>query len=67
MRPLSLSSSQNAIDEGHDISNKIHVVQDTYNEELKRYLEVPNKENQTSISNSIATLRILTGEKNTLK
>ena len=47
---------------GHDNSNKIHLVQDIYNKELKRYLQKLNKENQTSVSNSIETLNEVTFE-----
>ena len=47
---------------GHDNSNKIHLVQDIYNKELKRYLQELNKENQTSVSNSIETLNEVTFE-----
>ena len=38
---------------GHDNSNKIHLVQDIYNNKLKNYLQVSDKENQRSVSNSI--------------
>ena len=43
-------------------NNKTHLVQDDYNEELEGYLQVSNKENQTSVSNSIATLNAVTFE-----
>ena len=38
---------------------KVHLVQDIYNKELKTYLQVSEKENQKSVSNSI---KILTEE-----
>ena len=47
---------------GHDNSNKIHLVQDIYNKELKSYLQQSDKENQTSVSNSIETLNEVTFE-----
>ena len=47
---------------GLDNSNKIHLVQDDYNEELKSYLQVSEKENQTSVSTSIETLNEVTFE-----
>ena len=47
---------------GHDKSNKIHVVQGNYNKELESYLQVSDKENQTSASNSIETLNEVTFE-----
>ena len=47
---------------GHDNSNKIHLVQDIYNKELKSYLQESDKENQTSVSNSIETLNEVTFE-----
>ena len=40
----------------------MHLVQNNYNKELKSHLEVPDKENQTSVSNSIATLTEVTFE-----
>ena len=45
---------------GHDNSNKIHLVHDNYNEELRSCLQVSDKENQTSTSNSIGTLNEVT-------
>ena len=62
MQTLSLSFSQNTIEWGHDNSNKIHLVQDIYNKELKSYLQESDKENQTSVSNSIETLNEVTFE-----
>ena len=47
---------------GHDNSNKTHLVQDIYNKELKSYLQESDKENQTSLSNSIETLNEVTFE-----
>ena len=47
---------------GHDNSNKIHLVQDICNKELKSYLQQSDKENQTSVSNSIETLNEVTFE-----
>ena len=47
---------------GHDNSNKIHLVQDIYNKELKSYLQESDKENLTSVSNSIETLNEVTFE-----
>ena len=47
---------------GHDNSNKIHLVQDIYDKELKSYLQQSDKENQTSVSNSIETLNEVTFE-----
>ena len=47
---------------GHGNSNKIHLVQDNYNEELKSYFQVSDKEKQTSVSNSIETLNEVTFE-----
>ena len=44
----------------HDNSNKIHLVQDNYNKELKCYLQVSDKENQANVSNSIETLNQVT-------
>ena len=46
----------------HDNSNIINLVQDNYNKELKSYLQVPGKENQMSVSNSIETLNEVTFE-----
>ena len=40
----------------HDKSNKIRLIQDNYNKELKSNLQVPDKENQASVSNSIEIL-----------
>ena len=45
---------------GHDNSNKIHLVHDNYNKELKSYLQESGKENQTSVS--IETLNEVTFE-----
>ena len=47
---------------GHDNSNEIHLVQDIYDKELKSYLQQSDKENQTSVSNSIETLNEVTFE-----
>ena len=47
---------------GHNNSNKIHLVQDIYKIELKRYLQESDKENQTSVNNSRETLNEVTFE-----
>ena len=62
MRILSLSFCQNTIDGVHDNSNKTYLVQDNYNKELNSYLQVSDKEKQTSVSNSIETLNEVTFE-----
>ena len=46
---------------GDDNSNQIHLVQDIFNKEFSQlefrsYLQESDKENQTSVSNSIETL-----------
>ena len=46
----------------HDNNNKIHLVQDNYDKELKSYLQVSDKESQTSVSNSMETLNEVTFE-----
>ena len=53
----------------HDNSKEIHLVQDNYNKELKSYLQVLGKENQTSVSNLVETLNEVTfeSEESTLK
>ena len=45
---------------GHDNSDKIHLVQNICSKELKSYLQESDKENQTSVSNSIKTLNKVT-------
>ena len=45
---------------GHDNSSKLHSVQGIYNTELKSYLQESDKENQTSVSNSIENLNEIT-------
>ena len=52
-----------------DNSKEIHLVQDNYNKELKSYLQVLGKENQTSVSNLVETLNEVTfeSEESTLK
>ena len=62
MRILSLSFCQNTIDGVHDNINKTYLVQDNYNKELNSYLQVSDKEKQTSVSNSIETLNEVTFE-----
>ena len=62
MRILSLSFCQNTIDGVHDNSNKTYLVQDNYNKELNSYLQVSDKEKQTSVSNSVETLNEVTFE-----
>ena len=47
---------------GHDNSNKIHLVQNIYNKELKSYLQKSDKKKQTNVSNSIETLNEVTFE-----
>ena len=45
---------------GHDNSNKVHLVQDIYSKGLKSYLQESDKENQTSVINSLETLNKVT-------
>ena len=44
----------------HENSNKNHFVQDNYNKELESYLQVSDKEIQTSVTYSIETLNEVT-------
>ena len=45
---------------GHGNSNKVHLVQDIYSKELQSHLQKSDKENQTSVINSLETLNMVT-------